>query len=196
MWKMPEKEIESYCPESIGDWEQWLEKNHQSKKAVWLVCYRQKSENESISWSDAVDIALCFGWIDSKRQTLDEFSFRQYYTKRKPTSTWSKINKEKVQQLMDSGQMRPAGYEIIKKAKKNGSWTLLDEVEALIIPDDLEIAFATQKGAKEFYLSLSKSHKKQILSWIVLAKRPETRQKRIDEIASRAGQGLKPKHNV
>jgi uncharacterized protein YdeI (YjbR/CyaY-like superfamily) len=191
---MFKKEIETYCPKSQTEWRQWLEKNHQSKLSVWLIYYTKKSTIPSLSWSEAVDEALCFGWIDSTRKTIDEFSFMQFFSKRKPKSNWSKINKEKVQQLIDSKRMTKAGYESIETAKQQGYWTILDEVEELIIPKDLEIAFEKHKGSKDHFLSLSKSTRKIILSWIVLAKQQETRQKRIDEVAESAEQNLKPKH--
>ncbi|AEA45733.1 YdeI/OmpD-associated family protein [Fluviicola taffensis] len=191
---MLNKEIETYCPQSQTDWRQWLEKNHQSKQSVWLVYYTKKSTIPSISWSEAVDEALCFGWIDSTKKTIDDSSFMQFFCKRKPKSIWSKINKEKVQQLIENGRMTKAGYESVETAKQNGSWIILDEVEALIIPNDLEQAFKIHKGSKDYFLSLSKSAQKMMLSWIVLAKLQETRQKRIDEIAQSAGQNLKPKH--
>ncbi|MEB2787382.1 YdeI/OmpD-associated family protein [Algoriphagus persicinus] len=191
---MSNKEIETYCPKSQTEWRQWLEKNHQSKQSVWLIYYTKKSTIPSLSWSEAVDEALCFGWIDSTRKTIDEFSFMQFFSKRKPKSNWSKINKEKVQQLIDSKRMTKAGYESIETAKQNGYWTILDEVEELIIPKDLEIAFEKHKGSKDYFLSLSKSTRKIILSWIVLAKLQETRQKRIDEVVESAEQNFKPKH--
>ena len=118
----------------------------------------------------------------------------QLFSKRKPKSNWSKINKEKIQQLIDSEQMTKTGYESVETAKQNGSWTILDEVEELIIPNDLEKAFIKHKGSKDYFLSLSKSSRKMMLSWIVLAKRPETRHKRIDEVVESAEQNLKPKH--
>ncbi|MFZ4477093.1 MAG: YdeI/OmpD-associated family protein [Saprospiraceae bacterium] len=191
---MSNKEIETYCPKSQTEWRQWLEKNHQSKQSVWLIYYTKKSTIPSLSWSEAVDEALCFGWIDSTRKTIDDFSFIQFFSKRKPKSNWSKINKEKVKQLIDSKKMTKAGYESIETAKQNGYWTILDEVEDLIIPNDLEIAFEKHKGSKDYFLGLSKSARKIILSWIVLAKLQETRQKRIDEVVESAGQNLKPKH--
>jgi uncharacterized protein YdeI (YjbR/CyaY-like superfamily) len=191
---MLNKEIETYCPQSRTDWRQWLEKNHQSKQSVWLVYYTKKSNVPSLSWSEAVDEALCFGWIDSTKKKIDDFSFMQFFSKRKPKSNWSKINKEKVQQLIDRKRMTKAGYESVETAKQNGSWIILDEVEELIIPNDLEIAFEKHKGSKEYFLSLSKSARKIILGWIALAKRQETRQKRIDEVVESAEQNLKPKH--
>ncbi|MGV3589610.1 MAG: YdeI/OmpD-associated family protein [Adhaeribacter sp.] len=188
-----EKEVESICPANQQEWRSWLEENHRSKQAVWLIYYKKKSGNFTISWSEAVDEALCFGWIDSKAKPLDAERFMQFFSKRKPNSVWSKINKEKIKRLIDEGLITPAGYESIRIAKKNGSWTILDEVEELIIPPDLEKAFQIYAGAKDYFLSLSKSVRKSMLQWLVLAKRPETRQKRIDEIAAMAAQKLKPK---
>ena len=190
---MLKKEIETYYPKSRTDWRQWLEKNHQSKQSVWLVFYTKKSTIPSLSWSEAVDEALCFGWIDSTRKTIDEFSFMQFFSKRKLKSNWSKINKEKVANLIDQGFMTEAGLVSIETAKQNGYWTILDEVEELIIPKDLEIAFEKYKGSKDYFLSLSKSTRKIILSWIVLAKQQQTRQKRIDEVVESAEQKFKPK---
>jgi uncharacterized protein YdeI (YjbR/CyaY-like superfamily) len=191
---MLNKDLETYCPQSRADWRQWLEKNHQSKQSVWLVYYTKKSNLPSLSWSEAVDEALCFGWIDSTKKTIDDSSYLQFFAKRKPKSYWSKINKEKVQQLIENGLMTEAGFDSIETAKQNGSWHILDEVEELIIPNDLEIAFKEHEGSKNYFLSLSKSARKIILGWIVLAKRQETRQKRIDEVVKSAEQNLKPKH--
>jgi uncharacterized protein YdeI (YjbR/CyaY-like superfamily) len=191
---MQKKEIEIFYPTSLTAWREWLEKNHLSKQAVWLVFYSKFSSKQSISWSEAVDVALCFGWIDSKKIKIDVETSHQFFSRRKPNSTWSKINKEKVQKLIDNGLMTRAGSESIETAKQNGTWTVLDEVEELIIPRDLENTFEKYKGSKEYFLSFSKSGKKMILQWIVLARRPETRQKRIAEIAENAGRNLKPQH--
>lgn len=190
---MTMNEPEIFYPTSLTVWRQWLEENHVSKSSVWLVFYAKSSEKSSITWSEAVDVALCFGWIDSKKIKIDEETSHQFFSKRKPKSTWSKINKEKVQQLIENKLMTLAGLSIIEIAKQNGSWTILDEVEALIIPDDLEKAFMNRKGSKEYFLGLSKTIKKMMLTSLVLAKRPETRQKRIDEIAEFAEQNKKPR---
>jgi len=190
---MQEKDTENFCPTSQIDWRRWLQENHQSKQSVWLICYKKESNKPTIGWSGIVDEALCFGWVDGKRKSIDNESFRQFLCKRKANSTWSKINKEKVQRLIDEGLMTQAGLDSIERAKQNGSWTILDDVEELEIPADLEEKFETQYGSKDFFLSLSKSVKKAILQWIVLAKRPETRQKRMDEIVELASQKLKPK---
>jgi uncharacterized protein YdeI (YjbR/CyaY-like superfamily) len=190
---MQKIEIETFCPASQTEWRKWLKKNHHSKQSVWLVCYKKESNKQTITWSGAVDEALCFGWIDSKRIPVNGEKFMQFFSKRKLNGTWSKVNKEKIKQLIDKGFMMKAGFDIIESSKQNGSWTILDEVEKLIIPKDLIKEFKSRKGSKDFFLSLSKSVRKAILQWIVLAKRPETRQKRIIEIAEIASQKLKPK---
>jgi len=191
---MQKEKIETFRPTSQKAWRQWLTKNHDSKQSVWLVLYKMESKKPTINWSEAVGEALCFGWVDSKRKPFDDEKFLQFFSKRKLMGTWSKINKEKVRQLFDEGLMTQAGLESIERAKKNGSWTILDDVEELKIPRDLAKGFKAQPGSKDYFLSLSKSVRKSILQWLVLAKRPETRQKRIGEIAERAAQKLKPKH--
>lgn len=188
------EKVEVFYPKNQAAWRKWLEKNHLSKQSVWLVFYNKKSKLKSITWSDAVDEALCFGWIDSKKIKIDEETSHQFFSKRKPKSTWSKINKDKIARLIEQEKMSQAGMESIEKAKENGSWTILDEVEELIMPADLEIAFNQKPHAKNYYLSLSKSMKKGILSWLLFAKTTETRQKRIREIVDQAAQNLKPKH--
>lgn len=186
-------DIEQFYPKSQTEWRQWLQENHLSKPSVWLIFYKKKSEQPRISWSEAVDEALCFGWIDSVKKKLDDERSIQFFSKRKPNGTWSKINKAKVEQLIASGKMMDAGHSIILTAKQNGSWSILDDVEELIIPKDLEKEFKRRPGSKDYFLSLSKSVKKMMLQWIVLAKQEETRQKRINEIAELASQKLKPK---
>ncbi|MES2554606.1 MAG: YdeI/OmpD-associated family protein [Bacteroidota bacterium] len=188
---MDEKEL--FYPTNPEEWRNWLQENHVEKQSVWLVMYKKQSGVPTVSWSEAVDEALCFGWIDSTKRSLDSERSIQYFTKRKAVSTWSKINKAKIEELVKNGRMTEAGLRIIEIAKQNGSWTILDEVEELIVPDDLEQALAAKTGATEFFLSLSKSMKKQLLYWIVSAKREETRNNRIVEIVENAEQGKKPK---
>lgn len=176
------------------EWRQWLDDFHRSEQSVWVICNTQKSGLPVVGWADLVDEALCFGWIDSTRKTIDEGSFKQLFSKRKKNSTWSRINKEKVQKLIDNQLMTEAGYESIRIAKENDSWTILDTVEDLMVPEDLSKAFKDHPGSEEYFQSLSKSMKKMMLQWIVLAKRPETRKKRIDEIVENAAEGKKSKH--
>lgn len=186
-------EAETFYPKSKADWRKWLAKNHANQQSVWLLQYKQKSGHPSLSWSDAVDEALCYGWIDSVRKTVDEHSFVQFFSRRKPNSTWSKINKEKIEKLIAERKMTEAGLACIAIAKQNGSWAMLDEVEELIIPADLVQAFQDAPGAEEFFLSLSKSVRKAMLQWLVLAKRDETRAKRVKEIVLLMVAKQKPK---
>jgi uncharacterized protein YdeI (YjbR/CyaY-like superfamily) len=190
---MQQNEIEIFYPVSKAAWRQWLQKHHNKKQAVWLVFYNKASTKPTISWSDAVDEALCFGWIDSKKISIDQITSHQFFSKRKAKSTWSKINKNKIEQLIADRLMAEAGLLAVETAKQNGSWTMLDDVEELVIPKDLIKAFRTKKGSREYFFSLSKSVRKAMLQWLVLAKRPETREKRITEIATLAAQKLKPK---
>lgn len=191
---MNKEEVEIFYPTTQSEWREWLQKNHRSKQSVWVVFYNKTSKNPTISWGDAVSEALCFGWIDSKKIAIDKEKSHQFFSKRKAKGTWSKINKEKILQLIESGMMTPAGLEVIETAKQNGSWTILDEVEELTIPSDLEAALNTNANAMDFFLGLSKSIKKMLLQWIVLAKRQETRQKRINEIVTNAANKQKPKN--
>ena len=187
------RDAEDYCPADRNDWRKWLELNHKTKDAVWLIFYKQKSPKHNLSWSTSVDEALCFGWIDSTKRTIDDERYKQYFSKRKAKSNWSTINKNKVQCLIDQGLMQVPGYKSIEIAKENGSWTILDDVEALVVPQDLKAELANYKDAGAYFDSLSKSDKKILLYWVVSAKRSETRKKRILEIAKSAGQKSKPK---
>jgi uncharacterized protein YdeI (YjbR/CyaY-like superfamily) len=187
-----EKEIQTFYPKSRLDWREWLQVNHDKKQSVWLIYYKKKSNIPTVTYNEAVDEALCFGWIDSKSKPIDEHKFMQFFSRRKEKSIWSKINKDKIERLTNEGLMTKAGFEIVEKAKQNGSWTILDEAEALIIPIDLEKEFETRPNAKQYFLSLSRSDKRNILQWLTLAKRQETRQKRITEIVELANQNLKP----
>ena len=190
---MQTKEMETYYPPGRKAWRAWLKKNHVAKQSIWLVYYKKQSGVPTLTWSEAVDEALCFGWIDSTSRPIDDEKFMQFFSKRKPTSIWSKINKDKVDKLIKAGSMTAAGFDSIETAKQNGTWNILDEVEELIIPKDLQKEFAKQTGAEPYFLSLPKSIRKAILQWLVLAKRSETREKRIVEIATLAAQKLKPK---
>lgn len=188
-----EKDIETFYPKSRQQWREWLQDNHDKKQSVWLIYYKKKSNIPTVVYSDAVDEALCFGWIDSKAKPLDEEKFMQFFSKRKVNSVWSKVNKEKIERLISEELMTKAGLEIIETAKQNGTWTILDEAEALIIPKDLDNEFQKKVNAKDYFMSLSRTDKRNILQWLILAKRQETRQNRINEIVELADQNQKPK---
>jgi len=188
------KEAAEFCPKNRSEWREWLSECHQKEDAIWLIFYKKKSPDHNLSWSDAVDEALCFGWIDSTKITIDNERYKQYFTKRKAKSNWSKINKDKVTVLIEEGLMQQAGYDSIAIAKENGSWTFLDAVEALEVPQDLQSAFDQNDKAQKFYNELSNSMKKGVLYWVISAKREATQQKRIRDIVDSAEMGKLPKH--
>lgn len=190
---MKEQVVNTVCPANSQQWRAWLAENHHLEKSVWLIYYKKSANVPSITWSEAVDEALCFGWIDSLSRPLDAERFMQFFTRRKPKSVWSRINKEKVKILTERGLMTQAGQEVIDLAKQNGSWNMLDEVEELIVPSDLQQAWDDKPEAETFYNKLCKSDKRNLLQWIVLARKPETRQMRIMEIVASANQNQKPK---
>jgi uncharacterized protein YdeI (YjbR/CyaY-like superfamily) len=185
--------LKTFYPKNNEAWRKWLEKNHHREQSIWLIYYKVKSNIPTVKYTDAVDIALCFGWIDSKQLPIDDEKHMQFFSKRKPKSVWSKINKEKVERLIAEGRMQKAGFEIIGIAKQNGCWNILDDAENLVIPKDLEKEFKKYKNAKSNFLNLSRTDKRNILQWLTMAKRSETIKKRIEEIASLAEQGMKPK---
>jgi uncharacterized protein YdeI (YjbR/CyaY-like superfamily) len=186
--------IPTFHAKTRREWRQWLEKNHQSEKSVWLIIYKKGSQIPSVYYPEAVDEALCFGWIDSKPNKRDENSYYQFFAKRNPKSNWSKVNKEKVFKLLEQGLMHSSGLEIIEIAKQNGTWTALDEIENIIIPDDLQKVFSKNKTAFENWEKFPRSSKRGILEWIMNAKKPETRQKRIAETVSLAEKNIKANH--
>jgi uncharacterized protein YdeI (YjbR/CyaY-like superfamily) len=190
---MNKETIEIFYPTSRKHWRQWLQRHHNKKQSVWIVYYKKGSDMPTISWSEAVDEALCFGWIDSQKKSIDDEKFMQYFSRRKTNSAWSRINKSKIKRLTDDGLMTKAGIDCIETAKQNGSWTILDKIEEHVIPKDLEKEFRKNPGSKIYFSSLSKSDKRNILQWLVLARRDETRKKRVNEIAELAAQKLKPK---
>ena len=171
--------------EDRAAWRAWLEANHANESGVWLVSWR-KGIGPRIEYEDAVEEALCFGWIDSQGGNLDERRSRQYFAPRKPTSGWAATNKARIERLIRERRMHPAGLAAIERARENGSWTLLDDVERGVIPDDLAAALAAHPPAAENFDGFPKSAKRAMLEWTAQAKRPETRQKRVLQIAERA----------
>lgn len=182
-----------FCPASREEWRNWLIENHNVKQSVWLVYYKKRTKLNTIAYSDAVDEALCFGWIDSRIKPIDDQKYMQQFSRRNEKSVWSKVNKEKVRVLINAGLMTEAGLKIVERAKENGSWNLLDEAEDLIVPADLEQALNAWPVALDYFYGLSRSDKRNVLQWLVLAKRPETRLKRINEIVECALLKQKPK---
>lgn len=190
---MSKKEAITFCPKNQAEWREWLQENHATKQNIWLVYYKKSSTKHNLEWSHAVDEALCYGWIDSTKKSLDSERFMQYFSPRKPNSTWSKVNKDKVEELITRGLMTDAGMKCIEIAKENESWTFLDSIDALIMPEDLKLELQAYPQALSFYEAQKKALKRGLLYWIKSAKRPETRAKRIQEIANQAAQQDVPK---
>jgi uncharacterized protein YdeI (YjbR/CyaY-like superfamily) len=183
--------IPAFYAKSSKHWRNWLEKNGEKEKIVWLIIYKKDSGTPSVNYRQAVDEALCFGWIDSKPNKRDDKSFYLFFAKRNPKSNWSGINKERVKELIAEGRMHPNGLKMIELAKQTGTWTALENAENLVIPPDLEKQFSKNKKAFENFSAFPKSVKQGILTWIGSAKRAETRQKRIDETVSLAARNIR-----
>lgn len=164
------------------EWRSWLEQNHATSNGVYLIFYKIENKQASMRWEEAVKVALCFGWIDSTVKSLGNGKRRQYFCRRKANSVWSALNKSYIKELKSKNLIHESGFEAIKIAKSNGSWTALDDVEKGIIPDDLQIAFNEHPQAYTNYESFAPSYRKSYLYWLNQAKRDATRQKRIDQI--------------
>lgn len=173
------------------EWRAWLHENHDKSKGVQLVFYRVGSENESMRWEEAVQVAICYGWIDSTVRRIDEDKRKQFFCPRKDKSVWSKVNKNYIEQLTKKGLMHESGLQKIETAKKNGSWESLDHVENHVLPTDLEKAFKENKKAYENYQNFSPSYRKSYLYWLNQAKREETRATRIETIIDLCAQNIK-----
>ncbi len=176
---------------SSKDWRLWLENNHKTSNGVFLIFYKVASGKPSMRWEEAVKVALCFGWIDSTVKRIDHERRRQYFCLRKPKSTWSKLNKSYIKLLISDNKMHQSGLNIINVAKQNGSWTTLDNVENLIIPEDLQLAFNENPKAFENYQNFARGYRKSYLYWLNQAKREATRNKRIISIIEFCQNNLK-----
>jgi uncharacterized protein YdeI (YjbR/CyaY-like superfamily) len=177
-------------------WRKWLEKNHATEKSVWLIIYRKESDTPSVYYNDAVEEALCFGWIDSKPNKRDGESYYLFFAQRKPTSKWSGLNRKRVEKLSAAGLIAPAGQKLIDLAKQNGNWDALDEPEQNVIPPDLQKLLNKNKTALKHFMAFPPSAKQGILQWILNAKQPATRQKRIEETVTLAAQNKRANQYV
>ena len=178
----------------VGDrasWRRWLAERHEQRESIWLVFHKQASDGSSPTYDEAVEEALCFGWIDSTVNKLDENRSLQLFAPRKPRGTWSASNKERVARLEREGLLAPAGIAAIELAKENGSWTALDAVERLEEPPELAGALDANATAREQWNGFSPSSRKAILWWVVSAKRPETRARRVEQTVRMAAKGLR-----
>lgn len=180
--------------ETQEEWRRWLELNHEDSEGVWLVSWKKATGRPFVAYGDAVDEALCFGWVDSRPNRLDDERAMRLFTPRNPGSPWSRINKGKITRLTEQGSMAAAGLKLVDTAKKNGTWTVYDEIEDLVIPPDLASALAKDETAGVFFDNFSDSAKKNILWWIKTARKPETRAARISKTVQLAAENRMANH--
>jgi uncharacterized protein YdeI (YjbR/CyaY-like superfamily) len=178
-------------PETRAAWRQWLETHHTRTEGVWLVSYKKATGKPRVEYEESVEEAICFGWIDSKANKLDAERSMLWFAPRKAGTGWSRPNKERVARLLAAGRIHPAGLAKIEQAKADGSWHLLDAVEELEIPPDLRAALAAYPEAAACFEAFPRSVKRGILEWILVAKKPETRARRIEETARLANENVR-----
>ena len=169
-----------------GAWRAWLEANHASAQGVWVVSRRKQADRSQLDYDALVEEALCFGWVDGRVQPVDEERIMQLVTPRRNGSAWARSNKERVARLAAAGAMAPAGTQVVETAKVDGSWSRYDSAEALEVPRDLDAALAADASAATNFDGFSDAAKRSILRWLIDAKRPETRAKRVAETVARA----------
>src|SRR4030095_12876944 len=189
---MPASEYKTTHPKTRKAWRKWLEKNHSTSPGVWLIYYKKSTGKAKLVYNDAVEEALCFGWIDSTLRPLDDERFMQRFTPRKPKSGWSGLNKKRIEKMIAEGLMTNAGIEKIEAAKKDGSWESLDHIDAIQLPEDFEKAFSKNKKAKANFENFPPFAKKQFLYHINQAKTEATRKERIILCVKMAAANKKP----
>lgn len=188
------KGVQAFFAPDRQAWRDWLTIHHLSEDRVWLIISHKNAKTRSVTYEEAVEEALCFGWIDSIALGRDSESKYQYFSKRKAKSNWSRSNRERVERLLAAGLMAPAGIEMVNLARKSGTWEALTEVQNSVIPPDLQQELDKNPVALENFEAFTPSSKRIILEWILNARKPETRSKRIMETATLAAQNIKANH--
>ena len=188
----PRPDPERFEPGSLADWHRWLSAHHAEVAGIWLVMPRRIPADSDLTYEAMVCEALCWGWIDGQVKTLDETRALQRWARRSPRSGWSRTNKVRVAELEPTGRIQPAGWAVIEAAKASGTWTVLDDVENLIEPAELTAALDAEPAARRAWDSFPPSARKQALAQIALAKRPETRTRRVADIVRKAARGERP----
>ena len=186
---MPEPPENSVHPRSRAAWRAWLADHHGRGEGVWLVRTKKAADGPTLSADDVVEEAVAFGWIDSVPKKVDAERWMIWVAPRQPGSNWSRLSKERAERMETSGQMAEAGREVVARARADGSWSALDDVENLIIPPDLAAELAARPPAPDEWEAFPPSTKRGILEWILNAKRRATRERRIEETARLAQQG-------
>ncbi len=185
------KEFEQVQVHSRAELRQWLEANHARTESIWLVSYKKNVPEKYVRYDEIVEEALCFGWIDGLQHKLDAERSMQLLSPRRPGSGWSRLNKRRVEKLLAEGLIMPSGLAVIERAKQDGSWSIYDEVDNLVIPEDLAVALAENEAAATYFHAFSHSSKRGILWWIKSAKTPATRQRRIADTVRLAQHNLR-----
>ena len=180
--------------ETREEWREWLKRRHGDADGVWLVSWKKATGKPFVPYTESVDEALCFGWVDSRPNKLDADRGMRLFTPRNPKSPWSRINKEKIDRLTKLGLMAEAGIRAVEAAKANGAWAALDEIEDLVMPPDLLSALESNVQARAFFERFPNSSKKNILWWIKSARRPETRAARISGTVELAAENRMANH--
>ena len=188
------KKIKTVSALTRKDWRKWLAKNHKVEKSVQLIIYHKASKKKSIYYDEAVEEALCYGWIDSTGRSRDHESYYQFFAPRKLKSKWSKLNRLRAAKMIRQGLMRASGKAVIDIARKTGTWNTRIESHNAVIPDDLRQLFAKKKTAYKYFNEFPPSSKRVILEWIANAKRPETRKNRIAETVKLASKNIRAHH--
>ena len=185
------KESIEFYPRNRQAWRNWLQKNHASKQSVWLIMYKKSSGKPTILYNEVVEEALCFGWIDSVPRKRDAESSFLYISVRKAKSGWSALNKTRIEKLLRENKMAAAGLQKIEAAKKDGSWSALDKIEALEMPAALQKALTRNKKALAHFNGFPSSVRKQLFLWVESAKTPVTKEKRITGIVTLAEKNIR-----
>jgi uncharacterized protein YdeI (YjbR/CyaY-like superfamily) len=170
-------------PRSADEWRDWLAEHHTRAEGVWLVIWKKATGRQAMDYDTQVEEALAWGWVDSKTNLLDENRSMLWFAPRKPGTGWSRPNKQRIERLIATGRLQPAGRAKVEAAQADGSWSKLDAVEDLIMPPDLTMALAARPDAARHFDAFPRSAKRGILEWIAQARRPETRAARIAETA-------------
>jgi uncharacterized protein YdeI (YjbR/CyaY-like superfamily) len=182
-------DLKKFRPKSRAAWREWLDEHHATSQGIWLVFAKKHTGLSTLSYEDAVQEAICFGWIDSLMKSIDDRFHMQMFTPRKPKSAWSATNKARLAKLIKAGVMTPAGLAAVAEAKKSGSWSAYAEVDKLTIPPELKRAFEANPDAKKNWPTYTPSAQRSFLHMVNNAKRPETREKNvrrlIDLVASK-----------
>lgn len=172
-----------FTPKTRDDWRAWLAKNHASAKEIWFVIYKKHTGKPSVSYDDAVEEALCFGWIDGLTKRIDDEKYAVRFTPRRSGAIWSVSNKKRVAKMIEQGRMTPIGLARIEEAKKNGEWDKASEREDIsIVPADLRRGLRANRQAQKNFETASSSQKRMFIYWVTTAKRDETRQRRISQV--------------